>query len=101
MLDLDQLISQTLQEFCPGNIPSEDNHLGDRNTNGMRNNSDGRQLRQAVVVRGHRAQAAGELQLAVGDSLGVLQDFQDGWMAGLEKSSGHLGLFPSSCIKLL
>ena len=92
MLDLDSLISQTLQEFCPGNISSEDNQ-DDRNTNGM--------FRQAVVVRDHTPQAAGELQLAVGDSLGVLQDFQDGWMAGLEKSSGHLGLFPSSCIKLL
>ena len=96
MLDLDQLISQTFQEFCPG-----ESSLEGRNTNdGLRNFSDGRYC-PAVAVRDHSPGAAGELQLAVGDSLGVLQDFQDGWMAGLEKSSGHLGLFPSSCIKLL
>ena len=96
MLDLDQLISQTFQEFCPG-----ESSLEGRNTNdGPRNFSDGRYC-PAVAVRDHSPGAAGELQLAVGDSLGVLQDFQDGWMAGLEKSSGHLGLFPSSCIKLL
>ena len=101
MVDLDQLIYQTMQEFCPENMPSQNNHDGG-DTNGIRNHSDGGDLfRQAVVVEAHEPQAAGELQLAVGDRLSLLQDFQDGWMAGREKSSGQLGLFPSSCLKPL
>ena len=42
-----------------------------------------------------------ELALSVGDLICVLEDFHDGWMAGVEKKSGRLGLFPTRCVQRL
>ena len=40
-----------------------------------------------------------ELSLNIGDIVCVLEDFSDGWMAGMEEKNGRIGLFPARCVQ--
>ena len=51
-----------------------------------------------IVICEHIPRVEAELALCEGERVAVLQDFRDGWMAGVEKCSGQLGLFPASCV---
>ena len=53
------------------------------------------------AVSDYQPSIEAELALSVGDLICVLEDFHDGWMAGVEEESGRLGLFPARCVERL
>jgi len=50
------------------------------------------------VISTHLPEDQAELFLRVGETIVVLEDFSDGWMAGMEKGTNRMGLFPTRCV---
>ncbi|KAJ3372129.1 JNK-interacting protein 1 [Allomyces arbusculus] len=93
MMMVTNSLSQHLENMPP--VPSS--QVG-KNTDSMYLDIpvNGKQVR---AVRGYNPEMNDEMELVVGDTIAITQEYDDGWAQGVNLSTGQIGVFPQTFVE--
>ncbi|KNE60021.1 hypothetical protein AMAG_05460, partial [Allomyces macrogynus ATCC 38327] len=92
MMMVTNSLSQHLENMPP--VPSQ-----------VGNNTDSMYLdipvngKQVRAVRGYNPEMNDEMELVVGDTIAITQEYDDGWAQGVNLSTGQIGVFPQTFVE--